>query len=123
AAVEQVDRRPAEEPSDEAVARPLIQSRRPVRLLDLSPVQYNHAVAQRQGLFLIVGHIDHCRPKATMEQVQLAAHFQPQPRVEVAQRLVAQEYRPPPDQRPPQRHPPLLPPRPLPPPPPHPLPP
>ena len=82
---------------------------RPADLLHPAPVEDDDAIAQRHGLDLIVGDIHHCRPKASLKQVQLAAHFVAQGRVEVAERLIEQEDRRPPHQRPPQRHPLLLP--------------
>jgi hypothetical protein len=54
-------------------------------------------------------HIDHCRPKTTLEQVQLSTHVHAKGCVEVAKRLIQQERFWLPDKCPTQGHALLLP--------------
>lgn len=70
--------KPGLPPSIGPVVGPIIKVRGAVNLLDPPTSSTTTPVAQGHGFYLIMGNIDHCRPKAVMEQVQLAADFRGQ---------------------------------------------
>ena len=90
---EEVHRGRAEEAGDEAARRLLEQRQRRADLLDAARVEERDAIAQRHGLDLVMGHVDHGRAQLAMQARQLQAHLHAQGRIEVGQRLVEQEDR------------------------------
>ncbi len=62
-----------QEPGYLPIGRSVKQTLGRIDLLDNSPLQDGHAIAQCQGFCRIMGNIDHCRWKLPVEQVQPAA--------------------------------------------------
>src|SRR5207253_11423722 len=54
---------------------------------------HHDAVGERQGLILVVGHVDRRPPKLTMYAAYFGSGLDPQLRVEIGQRLVHQDQR------------------------------
>lgn len=94
--METVDRRPAEGQGNGEVVRPLVQDRRASDLLQPAAVKDRNTITQGGRLVLVVRHKHHCRPKASLKQVQIAPHFQTQRSVQMCQWLIQQEHLGPP---------------------------
>ena len=75
----------------ELVRRLLVNLARRADLLDLSVIHHRDAVGQRQRLLLVVRHVEARRARLGMNAPQLAAQLQPQPRIEVRERLIEQD--------------------------------
>ena len=103
-AVEQVDRRRADEARDEQRCRPLVEILGRALLLDPARVHDDDAVGHRRRLDLIVGHEDRRHAELALDAPDLGAHRQPERRVEIGQRLVEQQQMRPLDQRAGERH-------------------
>ena len=55
--------------------------------------QHHDAIGQRQGLVLVVGHVDRGTAKQIVDAADLGPHLQPQLGVEIGQRFVHQHQR------------------------------
>ena len=89
--VEQVDRRRADEAGDEQCVGALVEIFGGAFLLDPAAIHHHHAVGHRRGFDLIVGDEDRGHAQFALDAADLGAHGEPQPRVEVRQRLVEQQ--------------------------------
>ena len=85
---EQVHRRRADEARGERGRGPRVEVLGRADLLDAPVAQQHHAVGHRHRLGLVVGDVHHRDAEALLQRSDLAAHFAPQLRVEVRQRLV-----------------------------------
>lgn len=83
----------AEEFGDEAVGRGAEHLARGALLGDRALVEDDHAVGELQGLLLVVGDEDRGEPGLLLDTGEFLAHLDTQPRVEVGQGLVEEEYR------------------------------
>ena len=88
---ELVDGRGAEEGRDEEVAGLVVDVAGCAHLLQPPTLHYRNALSQRQGLGLVVSDEDHGRAEAVVERGNLVAGPQPQPGVQVGERLVEEE--------------------------------
>ena len=88
---QEVHARRADEARDEQVARVVVELHRRGDLLELAAEHDRHAVAQRHGLGLVVGHVDRGGVEPVLDPRHLGAHLHAQLGVEVRQRLVHQE--------------------------------
>ena len=86
--MERGDRRRTGETGDEAMGGVVIDAQRIAALLNHAFVHHHDAIAERHRLFLIMGDVDHGRAEPSLQALNLAAHLNPQPGVEIAQRLV-----------------------------------
>ncbi len=77
---------------DEQVRRAAIEFERRSDLLDAPLVQHHDAVGERHRLYLIVGDVDHRRPRVGVQRGEFEPGLRPQRRIEVRQRLVEQEH-------------------------------
>ena len=84
--------------------RAVVDLLRRADLLDRAVQHHDDAVGQRQRLGLVVGDEDHRHAGLLLHPLQLGPHLQPQPRVEVRQRLVQQQHLRLHHHRPRQRH-------------------
>src|SRR5579863_6708859 len=82
------DVRHPDESSDELGLGMLIQRERSPKLLDPPAIEHRDAIAHRQRLFLVVGHVDERDPDLTLYALQLELHLLPELQVERAERLV-----------------------------------
>ena len=98
----------ADEIRDEAGGRRVIQLGRAAHLLDPAALHHGHAVRHGQGLFLVVGHVEHRDAQVLLDVLELELHVGTELLVERAERLVHQEHARPEDERPRQCHPLLL---------------
>ena len=104
----------ADEVRDEAVHRAFVELDRSTLLLDPAVPHDDDDVAHRQGLFLVVGHVDEGDPDLALKGLELELHLLAQLEIEGSQRLVEQEHRRVVDQGPGEGDPLLLPARHLP---------
>ena len=88
---EEVHGRRADEPRHEQVARVLVELLRRGDLLQDAGAHDGHAVAERHGLGLVVGHVDRGRVEALLQARDRGAHLDAQLGVEVGERLVHEE--------------------------------
>ena len=82
----------AEKSCHEPRRRPLVQVLRGADLGDPALVHHGDAVGDRHCLLLVVGDIDRRDRKFLLQPDDLAAHLDPQLRVEVRERLVEQQH-------------------------------
>ena len=68
------------------------------------PLHHGHAVRHGQGLFLVVGHVEHRDVQVLLDVLELELHVGTELLVERAERLVHQEHTRPEDERPGQGH-------------------
>jgi hypothetical protein len=106
--LQQVHRGRADEAGHEQVGRAPEHLHRRAQLPDPPGVHHGHAVGQGQGLGLVVGDVHGGGAQLVLEALEEAAGLQPQPRVQVGQRLVEQEHLRPVGDRPGQGDPLLL---------------
>src|SRR5262249_40874575 len=97
AALEHVRR--ADEASDELRRRMFVQVRRRAYLLDLTEVEDGDAVAHRQRLFLVVGHVDERQAQLLLDLLQLDLELLPQLQIQCPERLVEEKRLRPVDDR------------------------
>jgi len=94
----------ADEPTVDAVAvahevRDIEMGRRPIELgrrahlADDAVAQHHDAVGERQGLLLVMRHIDGGRAELAVDAPDLLAHLEAKLRVEIGQGLVHQHER------------------------------
>src|SRR5216684_5188320 len=83
---------PADEASDEACARPVVERVGAVDLLDAALVHNCDAVRSDHRLALVVGDVDSGEMERIMQATNLEAHLLAQIGVEIGQRLVEQEH-------------------------------
>ncbi len=76
---------------DEQIARPVVDRRRIVELLDDAALHDGDAVGKRQRLDLVVGDVDHRVLQRLVQALDLNAQLRAKFGVEVGQRLVEQE--------------------------------
>ena len=95
----------ADEARHERRGRPQIQLARRRQLLDAPLVEHRDAIGHRQGLTLVVGHVDEGDAELLLQALELDLHFLAQLEVERAQRLVEQQHLGAVDQRARQRDP------------------
>ena len=100
---QQVHGRIAEEGRYEGVGGTPVDLERRAHLHDLAAVHDADAVAQRHGLDLVVGDVDHGGAEPAVQLADLAARRDAQRRVEIGQRLVEQEHLGVAHDRPPER--------------------
>ena len=101
---QQVHRRIAEERRHEGVGGTPVDLERRAHLHDLAAVHDADAVAQRHGLDLVVGDVDHGGAEPAVQPADLAARRDAQRRIEIGQRLVEQEHLGVAHDGPPERH-------------------
>ena len=94
----------ADEIRDEAGGRRVIQLGRGAHLLDPAALHHGHAVRHGQGLFLVVGHVEHRDVQVLLDMLELELHVGAELLVERAERLVHQEDTRPEDERAGQCH-------------------
>ena len=82
----------AHEAGDEDVRRVVEHVDRPPVLLDDAVAHDRDPRSHRHRLVLVVGDVDERPGEALLQRDQLAPRLHPQPRVEIAQRLVHQEH-------------------------------
>ena len=87
-----------DETGDEPRRRALIDVGRCADLLDLAVVEDRQAVAHRERLLLVVGHVDEGDADLLLDRLQLDLHLLAELEVEGAQRLVEQQHARPIDQ-------------------------
>ncbi len=107
--IEEIDRRRADEAGDEQRIGTLVEILGSALLLDPAAVHHHHPVGHRRRFDLIVGDEDRGHAEFALDAADLGAHREPQPGVEVRQRLVEQQQVRPLDQRAGERHALLLP--------------
>ena len=91
--LDEVHRRAADEPRDEAVDRLVIQLLRRAHLLQKTFVHHRDPLAHRHRLDLVVGDVDHGRLEALVEPGDLGTGLHAQLGIEVRERLVHEEHR------------------------------
>ena len=89
--LEQVHGRAADEGGHEDVERPVVEHLRVVDLLQLALLHHGDAVAHRQRLDLVVGHVERRDAQVVLQLRDLGARLDAQLGVEVRERLVHQE--------------------------------
>ena len=72
-AIQEIHRRPANETCHKPILWPVKQILRPIYLMQLTIFEHRHAVAKAHCFNWIVGYVDHCHAKLSLEQVQLTA--------------------------------------------------
>jgi hypothetical protein len=82
----------ADEFSDEAVGRPVVDVERGSDLFDLAVAEHGDAIGHRHGLGLVVRDVDHRDADLAMDALDLDLHLLAQVLVERAQRLVEQKH-------------------------------
>ena len=90
-AVEEVHGRGADEPGDEEIGRLPVKGHGVGDLLDDALLHHGDAVAERQGLDLIVGDVNHRRGEAGVEPGDFGAHLEAGLGVEVGEGLIEQK--------------------------------
>ena len=98
---EQVRR--SDETRDEPGSRSFVDLGGRAELLDPAGVEDRQAVAHRERLLLVVGHVDERDADLLLDRLELDLHLLAQLQVERAQRLVEQQHARPVDERPSQR--------------------
>ena len=88
----EVHRRRADKTRDKARGWLVIELVRRADLLDPAMVHHHHAVGERHGLDLVVGHVDGGGAHLLVHLLDLDPHLDAQLRVEIGQRLVEQEH-------------------------------
>lgn len=88
---EEIHGRRADKARDKQIGGPFVKLLRGADLLCDAPVHHYHAIAQRHCLGLVVGDVDGGGTQPPLQLGNLAAHLDPQLRVQVRQRLVHQE--------------------------------
>src|SRR5438552_2473974 len=81
----------ADEARDERRVRPLVDVSRAADLLDASLIEDGQAVAHRERLLLVVGHINEGDADLELDRLQLELHLLPKLEVKGAQRLVEEQ--------------------------------
>ena len=88
---QEVHRRRADEPRDEAAGRPVVDCHRRVDLLRHPRIHHDQPVGQRHRLHLIVRDVKRGGPQAALKLLDFQAHLHTQLGVQVGQGLVEQE--------------------------------
>ena len=102
--VEEIDRRRADEARDEQGVGTLVEIIGGALLLDPAAVHHHDPVGHRRRFDLIVSDEDRRHAELALDAADLGAHREPQPGVEVRQRLVEQQQMRPLDQGAGERH-------------------
>ncbi len=84
--------RDAEEVRDEHGLRFVVDLLRRAGLLDPAPVHDREAVAHRERLLLVVGHVDEGEPDLLLKRLELDLERPPDLRVERSERLIEQHH-------------------------------
>ena len=74
------------------VAGPAVELLRRADLLEAPAAHHRDAVGDRQRLLLVVRHVDRGDAERLLQLADLAAHLDPQLRVEVRERFVEQQH-------------------------------
>ena len=91
-AVEEVHGRGTDETGDEEIGGVLVKVYRRGHLLEPAVLHHGDPVAERHGLDLIVGYIDHRRAEAGVEPGDFGAHLEAGLGVKIREGLIEQEH-------------------------------
>src|SRR4051794_7227746 len=84
--------RGADEAGDEVIRGLLVDVRRAPDLLDAALVEDRDAVGHREGLVLVVGHVDERDPHVSLDPLELHLHLLAKLQVEGAERLIEEQH-------------------------------